>query len=420
MKTLIIGGGLLGLSSAQALLEQHVEIELLEARDGVGLETSFANGGLLTSSMPEPWNGPGVHRHLMASLFDPHSAMKLRPHAIPSLFFWGIRFLRNSVTSRYSAAAAANFRLAAYAVGKTGRLRERLGLHYDAAKSGTLKIFRDQHAMQVPKAMAEQLAALGLRFSELDTDQAIAMEPQLSAIGDSIAGALHFPDDESGDAHLFCRELAREVAKAGGRVYTGISVTRLVVQKGSVVGVETNNGFIGAERVILAAGSHSTALLKKVGVSLPVRPAKGYSVTLALDGIEQRPHIPVIDDALHAAVVPLGNRLRLAGTAEFAGFDYRIHQERIDNLLNLLAVLYPRLAGQVDFGKAQPWTGLRPMSCDGKPFIGATSVAGLYVNTGHGHLGWTMAMGSACLLADLIVGRTPEIDVQPYRADRYA
>lgn len=418
MKVVIVGGGLLGLSSAQVLQERGADVELLEAREGVGLEASYANGGFLTVSTPKPFNAPGVHKHLLASVLDPHSSMKLRPRVVPSLFFWGLKFLRNSTASRSDAVTDVSYRLAIYSVQKTEALRERLGLNYDAGGGGAIKVFRQRSAMASSRALAQRLAAYGMRYEETDAEGAVSREPQLAAIRDKIAGALYFPDDNRGDAHLFCRELARVVQATGGSVRTGVNVHRLIVEKGRVKGVETDQGLVHADHVVVAAGCHSPLLLKSVGLSLPIKPCKGYSLTLSTEGIDDLPKIPVIDDSLHAGVVPLGHRLRIAGTAEFTGFDTSIPRYRIDNIFALLKAVYPRIAARIDRRNEQPYACLRPLSCDGKPFIGPTRIDGLYLNTGHGPMGWTWAMGSACLLADLMTGRTTEIDGYPFRTAR--
>lgn len=416
--TIIVGGGLMGLATAQALLDRGETVTVIEAREGVALETSFGNAGMMTPSMGDPWNGPGVHRHLASSLFNPRSPMKLRLRALPSLTTWGIRFLRNSARDRHLAATEANFRLGSYSAEGTRRLRERLGLEYDAADRGTMKVFRDPAAMQAPLSLTRHLGTLGLPFRELDADAAVAEEPLLGDIRDQIAGALRFPDDAVGDSARFCTALGERLGAAGVAIRHSTRATRLVVERGEVRGVTTADGETLAGRVVVACGVWSPALLRSAGVSLPVKPAKGYSLTLDMTGVPERPRIPVVDDAMHAAVAPIGDRLRIGGTAEFAGFDSALNPTRVDNLARLLRAIYPRIAAAVDFGKATAWTGFRPMSCDGKPFIGPAPVRGLYVNAGHGHLGWTHAVGSGELLADLMTGRSPAVDASPFRVGR--
>jgi D-amino-acid dehydrogenase len=418
-KTIVVGAGLLGITTAYELAARGEAVELLEAREGVALETSYANGAMLTPSLVEPWNAPGVHKHLVASFFDPHAALKLRASAIPSLLSWGIRFLYYSSPSRHRAATHANYALATYSMGITRELREALNLTYESSNFGTLKVFRDRAAMDGPIALARRLAERGLRYEVLDREQMIKLEPQLAPVREQIVGGLYFPDDEGGDAHLFCRALAGKFMAAGGRLRTNVAVEKLVTRDSRVVGLKTAQETMESSRIVVAAGNGTVRLLQPLGINLPIRPAKGYSVTIdAPSDPMHRPRIAAIDDAMHAAVVPLGSHLRVVGTAEFAGHDRTLRAERVDNLFNLLEALYPRISAGIDRNKARAWTGSRPMSADGLPFIGATRVRGLYVNAGHGHLGWTLAAGSARLLTDLILGVSTTIDPAPYRATR--
>jgi D-amino-acid dehydrogenase len=272
--------------------------------------------------------------------------------------------------------------------------------------------------MSSGRALAEQLAPLGLRFDVLDRDGAIAAEPALEGIREQIAGALRFPDDGVGDSFKFCEALTDAFRHAGGELRTGVQVSGIAVDRGKAVGVISSAGRVRADTVVVAAGRATPGLVRHLGIALPIRPVKGYTVTFDASRVEGRPAMAVIDNDLHAAIVPLGTRLRVAGTAEFAGEDLRLRPERIENLLKLLSAIYPRIAARLDLAGGYAWTGLRPMSADGLPFVGATRVPGLYINAGHGHLGWTHACGSAHLVADLIAGGLTEIDPEPYRATR--
>lgn len=418
MKTIIIGGGLQGLCTAKVLSDQAQTVEVLEAREGVGLETSFANGGMLTASLPAPWNSPGVYKHLMASLFDPMSPMKLHIKTIPSLTSWGIKFLRNATPNRYQNAALANYSLASYSIDRTTELGQKLELSFDARNSGTLAIYRDEESLQRDLGLVEALSGIGLAFNLLGAGETIAVEPLLADIEKDIQGALHFPGDTTGDAHLFCRAVEHDLKTRGVDIRTNTVVDELLIKSNEVLGVRVNGEELLADRVIVASGTQTPSLLKGTGLRLPIQPVKGYSVTFELDAEIERPKIPVIDDSLHAAITPLGTRLRAVGTAEFCGYNSVIEEIRSQNLVNLLDSIYPELARTIDKTKGVAWAGLRPMSCDGKPFIGPSRVKGLYFNAGHGQLGWTMAMGSAHLLADLLAERTPAIDSKPFAVHR--
>jgi D-amino-acid dehydrogenase len=418
MSTVIIGGGLLGLCTAQALLERGEESIILEGREGVGCETSFANGGMLTPSMPEPWNGPGVFGHLLASLFSPGASMKLRPAAIPSLFSWGMKFLWHSSARRHLAATADNYGLSSYSLEKTREISEKLGLQYDFSDRGTLAIFSDSGQMEARHRICRHLSGLGLTVAELGVSEVLEKEPTLSPIRDRLSGGIWLPDDARGDAHMFCNALASSLSGQGIEIRTGVRASRLVSENGMICAVNTNVGRIETRRIVVAAGVHSPALLATAGESLAVKPAKGYSLTAECRGLEPLPDVTVVDDATHAVITPLGTRLRVAGTAEFAGFDTRLTQSRVDSLYRVFGAVYPTLAEKIDRREMLAWTGLRPMSSDGRPFIGSGRIKGLYVATGHGALGWTMAMGSGHLVADLITGRLPEVDAAPFAMNR--
>jgi len=414
----VIGGGLAGVSVCYELVSRGYQTVLYESRDGIALETSYANGAMLTPSMADPWNAPGVHRHLAASLFDPRSAMKLRLKAVPSLIGWGRQFLRHSTRDRHEAATRACFLLGQHSMRRTRELRRSLSLEYDAATAGTLKVFTSPAAMEGPLALAGRLATLGLVFEALDAAKTVATEPALAGIRDNIAGSIRFPDDETGDARQFCERLVATFVEAGGISRTKTRVDGIATEKGRAVGVYVGGRLEPADEVVIAAGNASVTLARKLGIALPIRPAKGYTVTFDASQLEGAPAIPIVDDARHTAIVPIGRRLRIVGTAEFAGNDLTIRPERIENLFSVLSELMPGVARQLPRSSALPWAGLRPMSADGLPFIGPSAIPGLYINAGHGHLGWTLASGSAHLLADLLEGRPPAIDPAPYRATR--
>jgi len=413
----VIGGGLAGVTTLHELARRGVQATLLEARDDLALETSFANGGMMTPSMSDPWNNPGVGRHLASSLFNPHSPMKLRLRAVPSLAVWGLRFLRNSTPRRHRAATLASHGLAVRSVERTWELGETLGLSYDASDIGTLKIFDSRDEMGEALLIAKLLETQGLAFRVLDADEVVGVEPQLADVRSRIAGGIHFPDDRCGDANLFTHALADEAVRLGAEIQSGVRVNRVLTEADRVTGVATSQGRLPTRRVVLAAAHASVGLAGRVGVRLPIKPVKGYSLTFEVRGAP-RPRIPVIDEAMHAAVVPLGERLRVVGTAEFTGHDMRLHPRRIENLERLFARLYPALVSHIDPATTVPWTGLRPVTPDGLPHVGSSRVTGLWINSGHGHLGWTMAVGSAGLLVDLMLDKTPDVDPQPFRVAR--
>jgi D-amino-acid dehydrogenase len=345
--------------------------------------------------------------------------MQVRWRMLPSLARWGLAFLRNSTSSRFYAAVEDNYRLAEYSRTRTLALIERFGERYELLDTGTLCVYRNTDRMTDRRAICAFLADLGMSYQEVGPDEIGVIEPALNAVTGDLAGGLWLPGDAIGDAHLFCRELAHEVLAGQGEIDTGVQVSGLVVRNGALTGVDTNRGRIDAERVVVAAGVRSPELMRIVGVSMPVKPAKGYALTFDCEGLAGLPGVAVLDEELHAVISPFVERIRVVGSAEFAGFDKSIPGAQMDRLFGVLESLLPDLAPVLDRGSAQSWAGLRPMSSDGRPIIGATGIDGLYVNGGHGALGWTMAMGSAHLLADQLLGVPPAINHRPFLPGRY-
>lgn len=410
---IIVGGGLAGAASFFELARRGRAPVLIEAADELALGASYANGAMLTPSMSDPWNGPGVGRQLAASLFDPASAMKLHLAQVPGLARWGLQFLANSTPARHWLATEANFRLARYSLAGAREVAASLDLALDESPAGSLKIFENEAAMAGSLALGRRLAEQGLALEVLDAAGAVAVEPALAPIAGRIAGAIRYPGDAVGDARQFTLALGAAGRQAGGEIRLGERILGLT-REGAGFAVETDKGVIHAREVVLAAGIATPVLAKGFGVRLPIKPAKGYSLTYRLPPGTAGPRTAIVDDAMHAAVVPLGERLRAVGTAEFAGEDRRVDKRRLDNLAGLLARLYPRLSPLLDPALAEGWAGLRPMSADGRPFIGAAPLPGLWINAGHGHLGWTLAVGSARLLADLMTENPPALDPRPF------
>ncbi len=417
MHVAIVGAGLAGLTAAHWLREGGAEVSVFERRSGPGEETSARNGSLQHPSSAEPWNSPGVWKHLLASLGNEEAAMLLRLRALPSLMGWGSSFLRHSSRAIHEASALANLRLARYSVAQMEGLREQ-GIEYHYRPARTLKIFRDQAALAEGLITAKRLREQGLAFEHLDRDATVAHEPALAPVVQQLVGALHFPGDQRGDPLQFCRSLAAHLGTRGVALHFDADVQRVLEHGGRACGVRTARGEHRAGAVLLCAASHSVALARPLGLALPVRPVKGYSLTLPVAA--GAPRCAVLDDELHVAVVPVGDdRVRVAGTAEFTGLDLQLNPQRVANLTRLVQRLYPAYLAALPADAAQAWTGLRPMCPDGVCLVGPTRVPGLWLHTGHGQLGWTVTPGSSRVLADLMFGRPPEIDAAPYAAARF-
>jgi D-amino-acid dehydrogenase len=344
--------------------------------------------------------------------------MKLHWQQIPSLTNWGLRFLRNSRADKYQKSVQSNFTLASFSAAKTANILQQYKPDIDHSSCGSLKVFGNNNDFKKSLLAIDLIKNIGFTCVKLTTEGVIKKEPQLHGAKNWIKGGIYFADDSVADARKFSLFLSELAIKAGGEIKTSIRVNEFISENGKIVGVQTDHGdFQGT--VILCAGSSVTNLAYTAGLKLQVKPVKGYTITLDAAHLgSQMPKMPVIDEAKHIAIVPIGQKIRIAGMAEFAGFDQSLPSSRLQKLKQLCQRLYPDLSAKLDWQSATNWTGLRPMSADGVPFVGAAPLDGLWLNCGHGHLGWTMAIGSANLLVDMITGDKPDIDPLAYRYGR--
>lgn len=418
MRVLVIGSGLAGVATAFFLNRNGCDVTVVERRQGAALETSFANAGMLTPSMADPWNAPGVLWKVLKWIGRDDSPLLLRPSALPTMISWGLGFLANSSPQRFTVNMSKNARIASYSLGVLRQLRTELDLHYDERVRGTIKIFRERAAFDEMVEIAHKLAAEGITHEALDTAGVIEAEPSLAPIADKLVGGVLFPGDESGDAHKCCRAIAEAAQKRGVTFRFEVTVSGFDRNGGRIAAVLTDQGPLEADAYVLAAGSYSPLLARHLGLNIPIRPVKGYSITVPCGDWQGAPLRPIVDDTVHIAVTPLGQRLRVAGTAEFAGWDTVVRGPRIEYVRRLLLDILPDAAPFLS-APIEEWAGLRPMCCDGVPILGRTPIANLYLNTGHGHLGWTMSQGSGKLVADLIAGGKPQLDLADYRLGRF-
>ena len=421
MKVVIIGAGLAGLTTAYYLQREGAQVTVIERAAGPGLETSFANGALLHPSFVEPWNSPGIFRQIVRSIGREDAAMLLRAKAVPGLLAWAPQFLRNSSPERFALNTQKNVRLAIYSLLLMQQIRESTPLDYGYQSRGLLAVFRSAVLRNKMSASAEQMSNLGLNNRPLDPAAVVGLEPALEPIRDQLAGGIHYTSDEGGDAHMFCREMSRVLQEGGATLRYELSVDAIHRQGARINQVACNGETITGDAYVLAAGSYSPLLARPMGLNLPIQPAKGYSITIPRAHAPlAAPKIGIVDAELHAAVVPVGDdRIRVAGTAELTGFDLSIRPQRIENLKRLLARIVPRFAEDLGEGLVRPWTGLRPMCADGVPIIGSTPLENLFLNTGHGHLGWTLAAASARLASDAVLGRVSSIRKGDYELARF-
>lgn len=411
---LVIGGGLAGVASAFELSRRGREVHLFEAGSELVGETSHANGGMMTPSQAEPWNHPGIVSEMLFSLFDPHAAVKVRPLAFLASWRWGLEFLAHANAAHYQHAMAANFALARRSAELTAQWSDAHDLQFCESRNGTLKVFHTQKDRVQARAHAKSLQALGLEWQELPSETLVQLEPSLAGQAQKLCGGLYFPADSVGNARTFTHALAGKAQGQGTQLHLGEAVLSFARAGNGISGLRTAKDEYRGE-VVLAAGVASPKLAAQAGVKLQIAPVKGYSVTVpGLAVHPDAPAIAVLDEARHTAIVPIGDDIRLVGTAEIAGFNKSIPPERLAGLHDVFQDLFPDLAKS---SKVSPvnWTGLRPMTARGIPYIGASGVDGLWLNTGHGHLGWTQAAGSAELLGDLIFGEEPQLDAAAFQ-----
>ena len=425
LKVIIVGAGLIGLASAYYLRREGVEVQVIERQTDALLETSYANGAYMQRGAPDPWNAPGVFGLLVQSLFanftgDAESApMLMRPRALPRLTRFGLRFLANCRASKFREGLIANRRLAAYSKVLMDGLAREEGLEFSSDLKGCLVVQRSERHFESFLRIAEVAAADGGEYQVLDRDGLLENEPTLIPIGEKLVGAVRFDADESADAFAYGQKLVRRCLDMGVQFNFGTLVTHLDIGSDGARAAALGEVF-HADKLVIAGGSYSGRLARGLGIYLPIAPAKGYSISPSKLAWDDPPRHAIVDLHLHALVNPLERVVRVAGTGEFAGFDLSIAKGRIDNLLSLLHSVYPDYAATLKRDELNAWTGLRPLSADGRPMIGATRRANLYVNTGHGAFGWTHAVASGRLLADAMLGQKSEIDARPYELQRFA
>ena len=404
----VLGGGVVGVASAWFLSRSGCRVTVVERREAAGLETSFANGGLVTPSMSDPWASPEIPGMILKWIGRENSPFLVRVGALPGLASWGLKFLRQCNQADWRRNTRNILRLSTFSHERLHELVRETGVDFESNPRGTLHLFRDPLSMEKTSRTAEMLRAFGVRSRTLDPAGCATLEPALRHQVDRIAGGIHYPDDEAGDAHLFTQRLAAVCASNGVEFRYGETVRRIEADGGKFSAVRTGAGRLAADACLVALGTESAARLRPLGIRLPIYPVKGYSVTFPVGGWNDAPAVPFADDGHKAGIVRIGDRIRVAGTAEFAGRDRTLNPKRIANLRSLFLSLFPDYPER---SGGDAWTGLRPMTPDGLPYLGPTPVEGLFLNTGHGHLGWTMSCGSASIVADLIHGREAGIDL---------
>jgi D-amino-acid dehydrogenase len=408
MRVLVLGGGIAGVTAAYYLAKDGHEVTLLEAQDGVGQDASGANAGMIAPGHSFAWASPSAPKMLLRSLLGQETAIRVRPTLDPAFLAWGLRFLRECTADRARRNTLVKLRLCQYSQAVMADLVSTEGIEFHAVNRGALYLYRDPRELEAGVRKMALLAEHGQRQEVLDPGQVARLEPAFEPVRDRIAGAVRDVGDSSGDSRLFTESLARLCRdKLGVTVRLGVTVTALRAEADRVTAAVTSAGMFTADAYVLALGVGSTALARTIGVRLGIYPAKGYSSTFPVRADGLAPTIPGVDERWLVGWSRQGDRLRLTSTAEFAGYD-RSHTPRdFNNILRLARDLFPTAA---DWERGQFRACLRPMTPDGPPVLGRGRHRNLYFNAGHGHMGWTMAFGTARIVTDLVAGRRPDHD----------
>lgn len=416
MKVIVLGSGVVGLTSAWYLSQAGHQVTVVDRQPKSAEETSFANGGQISYGYSSPWAGPEVPVKALKWLMQKHSPLIVKPNMSPEFYVWMMSFLKNCSLENYQTNKSRMLRIANYSQECLTDLQQNFSIDYEGRQRGTLQIFRHQAQVDTIQKDIQLLNNAGIQCRLLNAKECILAEPGLALVKDKIIAGLHLPQDETGDCFQFCEQLSSRSEKAGVNFKFNVHIDSLLYDDGKIKGVKTSLGELNADAYVVALGSYSAQLLKPIGIQLPIYPVKGYSLTIPITYEQYSPISTIMDETYKVAITRFDNRIRVAGTAEMAGFDLNLPEKRKATIKMVLQDLFPQ-AGNLE--QAEFWTGLRPMTPDGTPIIGKTSIPNLFTNTGHGTLGWTMACGSGRLLADIVSNNKPDIDTSGLDSFRY-
>lgn len=421
MKVVILGAGVVGVAAAYLLGERGHQVEVIERNPEAASETSFANGGQLSFSHAEPWANPMVLSKVFKWMFQKDAPLVMRFSADPHMMLWSLSFLRNCLKDRCDANSLTLLRLGIYSKGMMEKIRVMSGIEFDNLREGILHTYSSASDMHHAAAQAEfqnKMSGDSQTMQVLDREGCIRKEPTLAHSSRPLAGGVFCSIDESGDICTFTRRLAAICEKEFGATFHYNSDIQYIDTQGErIAGVKTNKGMVTGDVYMMAMGSFSYLALKRIGVRVPIYPMKGYSITAPLPDVHAGPTVSITDNENKIVISRLGNRLRAAGTAEFAGYNMDVREARVAPIVRVTKSWFPR--ADYSDGAMTKWACLRPSTPDGPPILGPTKYKNLVMNTGHGTLGWTQAAGSAKILADIIDGRPTDIALTGLTIDRY-
>ena len=407
MKIIVLGAGVIGTTTAYFLAQDGHEVEVIDRQPGAAMETSFSNAGMITPGHAYTWASPRAPKLLLQSLFRNDTALKFRFRLDPAMWAWALKFLRECPADRAAANTANKVRLCLYSQSLFDDVVRTEKVEFDRYSGGALFLYRDAAHLERGIAATSVLTNNGVKLEAVAPDRIAEIEPALSGETGKLAGAIYCPTDESGDCHKFTRALADRLAGMRNVAFRYDTEIKGISSDGRrVIKVTTSTGEHSADAYVLALGSYSTLLARDLGLKLPVHPVKGFAITVPVGTRNKAPKLTGVDETYLIAWSRLGDRLRVTAKADFAGFD-RSHAARdFEHMLRTIRSLFPEGA---DYENATHWAGLRPMTPKGTPILGSSPLTNLYLNTGHGHMGWTMSLGSARILSDMISGRQPAI-----------
>jgi len=409
MPVVVLGAGAVGVATAWYLRAAGHEVTVVERREAAALETSWGNGGVIHASEVEPWSQPGMPMRILKWLGQENAPLLLRYGAIPNMWRWGIDFAGNCTPEKFAANTKANLELALYSLRSLQEIARETGIAYDRAANGVQKIYRSKDSLDIATRTCEVLGRSGLKFERVDVARSVQLEPALADTASTLAGALYFERDEVGDCNKFTQGLAAACEARGVRFQYSTMVERIETASGRVAAVVTSVDRIPADAIVASLGSFTAPMLAKLGIRVPIYPVKGISITFPRGAWNSAPRMPVIDDSKLFGLVPIGDRMRISGSAEITGYDATPSPARADAIIANASYTFPELTRHLDRSNARIWAGLRPVTPAGTPILGEASIKGLWINAGHGHLGWTLACGSGRVVANMISGKKPEI-----------
>lgn len=416
MHIYVLGSGVVGTTTAYYLAKHGVNVTVIDRQEGPSLETSFSNAGQISPGYASPWASPGLALKAVKWLFQKHAPLVIKPTLDLSQYVWMWQLLQHCTQKKYAINKERMVRMSEYSRLCLQQLRQDTGIEYEHREKGTIQLFRTQKQLDGVAKDVSVLDDMGTPYEVLDKEGILRYEPGLKTRINDFTGALRLPDDETGDCYLFTQKLADMAKGLGVNFRFNQHVEKLALENGEIKGVWINGELETANAYVVALGAYSTAMLKEVGVSVPIYPLKGYSLTIPITDESKAPQSTVLDETYKVALTRFDNRIRMGGMAGVGGFDLSLKQKFLDTLRLVFNHVYPG-SGQPEEGVF--WTGLRPATPDGTPIVGATKYSNLWVNSGHGTLGWTMGCGSGNYLADLIVGHTPAISTEGFDLKRY-